>query len=106
MKRPSFVGEAVVPAATHVATPALDRGEPPLPDAFTWRGEALCVATVRRSWRSTTMDRGDAYLARHWFELDLIDGRSAVVYFDRKAKRGAARWWLYTLDLGEQRLEL
>jgi hypothetical protein len=37
------------------------------------------------------------YLARHWYALALADGREAVVYFDRKARRGAAVWWLYTL---------
>lgn len=50
-----------------------------------------------RSWRSTNTDRGDTYLARHWYELTLIDGRTAVVYYDRKARRGKPAWWLYTL---------
>jgi len=44
------------------------------------------------------MDRGETYLARHWYELALAGGRRAVVYFDRHARRGQSRWWLYTIE--------
>ena len=67
-----------------------------MPHAFAWRDEILIVREVRANWRSTTVDRGDAYLARLWYDLQLEDGRRAVVYFDRKA-RSKRRWWLYTL---------
>jgi hypothetical protein len=93
-----FIGEPLaVSGAGLVETGAFTRGEPPLPSRFAWRDEDLIVAGVLRTWRSTNIDRGDTYLARHWYELRLGDGRLAVVYFDRKARRGAANWWLYTL---------
>ncbi|HEY0613806.1 MAG TPA: DUF6504 family protein [Candidatus Elarobacter sp.] len=95
---PEFVSEALAPSAECIDTGALSRGEPPLPREFGWRGERLVVGTVRRTWRSTTTDRGDVYLARHWFEVLLADGRSAVLYFDRKSRRDRPHWWLYTIE--------
>jgi len=92
-----FVSEALTASAETIDTGGLSRGEPPLPRDFTWRDERLAVRDVVRTWRSMTTDRGDTYLARHWYELALADGRTAVVYFDRKAHRGQARWWLYTI---------
>jgi hypothetical protein len=96
-----FVSEAIVPGGDFdVATMA--RGEPGLPGLFVWREETLRVAALRRTWRSTKTDRGDVYVKRHWFEVLLADGRSAVVYFERQARRGESRWWLYTIA-GEDR---
>lgn len=92
-----FVSQALTASADTIDTGGLSRGEPPLPKDFAWRGDRLVVRDVLRTWRSTTTDRGDTYLARHWYELALADGRTAVVYFDRKAHRGRARWWLYTI---------
>ncbi len=58
----------------------------------------LTVRVVVTTWRSTKNDRGDDYLAKHWYEIVTADGRSAVVYFDRKARRGQPRWWLHSLS--------
>ncbi|MBD5633365.1 MAG: hypothetical protein IAI49_02700 [Candidatus Eremiobacteraeota bacterium] len=93
-----FISEALAPGAELFEAGALSRGEPPLPERFAWRDEALIVRGIERTWRSTNTDRGDTYLARHWYALRLADGREAVVYFDRKARRGAQNWWLYTLS--------
>jgi hypothetical protein len=98
---PRFVSEALKPSAACVDTGGLSRGEPPLPKEFGWREERLVVRGVVRTWRSTTTDRGDTYLARHWFEVTLDDGRTAVLYFDRKSKRDRPRWWLYTITGAE-----
>jgi hypothetical protein len=96
-----FVSEPVTTSDEWIDSGALSRGEPALPRRFGWHDESLLVAEVRRTWRSTTTDRGDTYLARHWFEIALEDGRVAVVYFDRKARGGQARWWLYTIAEGD-----
>ena len=93
-----FVSEAIVPGDEYVQSAALSAGEPPLPRRFTWHDAELIVESVVRTWRSTNTDRGDVYLARHWLEIRTRDERTAVIYFDRKAKRGGARWWLYTID--------
>lgn len=69
-----------------------------LPAAFRWGNELLEVAAVRKQWRGTKEDRGDVYLKRHWYEFETTSGRVATVYFDRAAKPGAPRWWLYTIE--------
>jgi hypothetical protein len=77
----------------------MSRGEPGLPGAFVWRGERYAISSVVRSWRSTTTDRGDVYVDRHWYEVETEGGRRIVLYFDRRKKssaRRAARWWIYT----------
>ncbi|HMD02290.1 MAG TPA: DUF6504 family protein [Candidatus Baltobacteraceae bacterium] len=94
---PRFISEALVPGGVFDAAP-VTRGEPALPARFAWHAEVLRVCALRRAWRSTKTDRGDVYLKRHWFELELEDGRNAVVYFDRQGRRGEPRWWLYTLE--------
>jgi hypothetical protein len=58
----------------------------------------LSIVAVLRRWRSTKSDRGDAYLKRHWFELETDNGARIEVYFDREGRRGAPQWWLYTID--------
>jgi len=97
----SFISEAIVPVADAFDPRAISAGEPSLPPAFTWRGRSLEIADVRRTWRGLKDDRGEMYLKRHYFEVSLTDGAVAVVYFMRQAKRGAPRWFLYTLDEGE-----
>lgn len=92
----SFIGKNLTPEGA-LATDALAQGEPSLPSAFTWDQDRIEVGTLRRAWRSTKDDRGDTYVKKHWFEFETTDGRLAVVYFDRGARKGAPRWWLYTL---------
>ena len=92
-----FVSEAIEARGGGIESDALGRIEPAAPNAFRWRNEECVVAHVVRTWRTTKDDRGDTYLKRHWFELELIDGRHATIYFDRDVKRGA-RWWLYTIE--------
>ncbi len=92
-----FVGKALIPeGAPDVAV--LAHGEPSLPAAFSFDGERLEVGTLLRTWRTTKDDRGDTYVKKHWFEFDIPGGRRAVVYFERGARAGAPRWWLYTLS--------
>jgi hypothetical protein len=91
-----FIGKPIAPeGALDVA--ALAQGEPSLPAAFLFGDERLEVRELRKTWRSTKDDRGDTYVKKHWFEFETGDGRMAVVYFDRGARKGAPRWWLYTL---------
>lgn len=92
-----FVGSPLAPAGDGFITPAAGN-EPPVPRAFLWDNRTLVITTVLRSWRSTKTDRGDAYLKRHWFELQTASGEEIEVYYDRESRRGAARWWLYTIS--------
>ncbi len=97
MRAARFVGAQLTPAATYVASVPVVVGEPPLPRSFRWRSSDLPVLEVVASWRSTKTDRGDAYLAKQWYEIRTAGGRSAIVYFDRKARAGRPRWWLYSI---------
>jgi hypothetical protein len=92
-----FVSRPLVPIREEFLT-AASGNEPPVPRAFRWEDRTLEIIAVVRTWRSTKTDRGDTYLKRHWFELKTADGRKIEVYFDREARRGSARWWLYTID--------
>jgi uncharacterized protein DUF6504 len=94
---PRFVSEPIEPESGSIDPIASSRGEPPLPTAFRWRVDRLVITEVLRAWRSTKEDRGDAYLDRHWFEVKTLDGRTAIVYFLRRARRGSKRWWLYSI---------
>ena len=96
LRMKEFVGAPLEPSPEYLNSPALSAGEPPLPASFRFRNEVLIVSEVLRTWRSTTTDRGDDYLARHWYEVRTADKRIAVIYFDRKAARGKPRWWLST----------
>jgi hypothetical protein len=93
----SFVGEALIPLDGAFDADGPARGEPVIPRAFRWHDDELVITGITRRWRSTKDDRGDTYLKRHWYEMRLADGRTAVTYFDRGARRGTARWWLYTI---------
>jgi hypothetical protein len=92
-----FVGAALAAAPTYVTSAALSAGEPPLPSSFRWLDIELPVLDVLATWRSTKNDRGDDYLAKHWYEIRTVNDRRAVIYFDRKARSGQPRWWLYTI---------
>jgi len=93
-----FISEPLRPLSESFDAGAMVHGEPGLPHAFEWRGETLEIKTVLKVWRSTKEDRGDHYLARHWYEIETPDGRRCTIYFDRHAKSGKPRWWLYTLS--------
>jgi hypothetical protein len=94
---PQFVSKPIVPQGGSFDVDTMSHGEPSLPPAFDWEGETLTVRMQRKMWRSFKDDRGDSYLKRHWFEFETTDGRIAVVYFDRGARRTEPRWWLYTI---------
>ena len=93
----TFISKPIVPEGGFDVS-AMSQGEPSLPAAFRFGEEVLTVGVVQKSWRTTKDDRGDTYLKRHWFEFFTPDGRTAIVYFDRGAKRGHSRWYLYTLE--------
>ncbi len=92
-----FVSEAVVPQGEFDGS-AVAHGEPALPTSFAWRDEILTIAAVVGTRRGLKDDRGESYLKRHYYEVELTDGRTATFYMDRQAKVGRPRWWLYTIS--------
>jgi hypothetical protein len=99
---PSFISESIHPEGAFDAA-AMARGEPGLPTAFSWRGETYPVTRLVRSWRSLGADRthgsAETYLQRHFYELEVADGSTWVIYFDRQARGNPRdRWRLYTIE--------
>lgn len=94
----TFISKPVVPEGGTFDADTMSHGEPSLPSAFRFESQLLRVDVVQKAWRSTKDDRGDTYLKRHWFQFTTPEGQTAVVYFDRGARRGHSRWYLYTLE--------
>jgi hypothetical protein len=92
-----FISRPLLPTGEGFVTIA-NGSEPPVPRAFLWGDRRLLISEVLRTWRSTKTDRGDAYLKRHWFELQTACGLKIEVYYDRQSQPGVSRWWLYTID--------
>jgi len=94
-----FVSEALEPKAESFDASTIARGEPSLPVSFRWRERELVVEALLRTWRSHRMDRGEKYVARHYFEFAVAGGSTAIVYCERQTRRpDAPRWWLYTIE--------
>jgi hypothetical protein len=95
-----FVSEPIEPKAGSFAAAAMARGEPGLPAEFTWRGTRYVVARLLSTWKTSTPDRGELYLRRHWYRIETTTGEEIVLYCDRQARKSQhskARWWLYTI---------
>jgi len=96
-----FVSESLLPAAGSADTSAMSRGEPGVPGQFTWRGRTHSVVQVLGTWKTSTADRGEMYLRRHWFEILTDSGMRMTIYCERQARnRGKpkARWWIYSVQ--------
>jgi hypothetical protein len=97
---PEFVSEPVEPERGSFDAAAMSRGEPGVPRAFTWRKQRYEVTAVLSTWKTSTADRGEMYLRRHWFEVATTDGRRMTLYCERQTKnrkKPKARWWLYSM---------
>jgi hypothetical protein len=99
-----FVGEAIRPVAETSDTSRMALGEPGLPEEFVWRGETVRVAALLRAWRETgACDHGsdEAYVRKHWFEIETARGQRMRIYFERQARgrrQATARWWLFSIE--------
>jgi phosphoribosylglycinamide formyltransferase-1 len=96
-----FVSEAIEPTPGTFDAAAMSRGEPGLPREFAWRGTTYRVAELLSTWKTSTAERGEMYLRRHWFRLRTTGGEQMTLYCERQAKnakRPKARWWLYTIS--------
>lgn len=94
-----FVSEAITPKPGTFDAMALARGEAGVPGEFTWRGTRYVVARVTAAWKSSTAERGEMYLRRHWYAVETLGGERMTIYCERQArntKRPAQRWWLYS----------
>ena len=101
-----FVSEPLVPAAGSADVAAMSRGEPGVPGRFTWREREYSVVQVLATWKTSTADRGEMYLRRHWFQILTDRGVRMTIYCERQARnrnKRKARWWVYSVQLGAVR---
>ncbi len=103
-----FVSDPITPHPRRFDTAAMGRGEPGLPEGFTWHGVTYRVTERLDAWKHSQREgggaQGELYLRRHYYRLRMSDGSIWTVYFTRRpASTGpvGARWFLYTIDTGE-----
>lgn len=103
MKTEQFVSESVKPVEGTFASAAMARGEPGLPQRFTWRDTEYTVAEVLEVWKEDGPCRNgspEMYLRKHWFRVATEQGLEMTLYFERQPRtkrQNKTRWWLYTV---------
>ncbi len=100
-----LISEPIVPRPGTFDTARMARGEPGLPDGFTWRGQSVKVVELLEAWKHSSREGGRAggelYLRRHYFKLQMSDDCVWTVYFVRQTPRSGdakKRWYLYTTE--------
>jgi hypothetical protein len=100
-----FISEPITPVPDTFDAAAISRGEPGLPDGFSWRGRPHRieqVIEVRK--RHQPESSGELYLRRHEYRLRMEDGLIWEIYFLRHPPWNAARtagqprWFLKTIE--------
>ena len=97
-----FVSEPIQPVVTTADTGAMANGGPGLPREFKWRGDALYIESVLRSWHDTGPCRNgspESYVRKHWFEVETTSNQIAKIYFERqpRGRKLTRRWWLFSI---------
>jgi phosphoribosylglycinamide formyltransferase-1 len=105
-KRERFVGETIIPAVDTADTSQMAAGGPGLPREFRWRGQAVRITAVLRTWRETGRCRHgslERYVRKHWFEVMTSSNTTMKIYFDRQPRHGrkSSRWWLFSVGDSE-----
>lgn len=99
-----FISEPITPVRGTLDTGRMARGEPGLPECFTWRDQDYAVAEVLESWKTTSRCRSgsdEQYVRKHWFKVRTTGGHEMTIYFERQARcarQRKLRWWLYTMS--------
>jgi phosphoribosylglycinamide formyltransferase-1 len=97
-----FISEPITPIEASFETVSMYTGEPGCPMQFVWRGTEYRVARILEKRKTTGPCRHgsrERYVRRHWFRVELTDGREMEIYFDRqpRVKDVKQRWWLATI---------
>jgi len=98
-----FISEVIKPVVATCDTSRMAIGEPGLPREFVWRGQAIEIIEVLRSWRDTGKCRHgspEMYVRKHWYEVATASSGTMKIYFDRQPRRGRKydRWWLFSIS--------
>ncbi len=100
-----LISEAIKPKSGTFNASRMARGEPGLPEGFTWRDESFDVVEILRAWKESSREgshaQGELYLRRHCYQVRMSDDSIWTVYFIRQTPKSGnpkQRWFLYTLD--------
>ena len=98
-----FISEGIQPVPGSFDTSRMAAGEPGIPHQFRWRSRLFAVSKVLRTWRETGPchhGSGEAYVRKHWFDVQTESGEKLKIYFERQAKTGSSkrRWWLFSME--------
>ena len=104
-----FVSELIKPVIASADMQAMATGGPILPREFTWRGKTLGITAVLRTWHDTgpcTHGSGEAYVRKHWFEVETTTSQRAKLYFERKprGRKLTDRWWLFSIESSKEKV--
>lgn len=97
-----FVGQAITPIPGTADVAGMLRGEPGLPQSFTWRNDTYRIAEIIAKWKSSGPCHSgskEMYLRRHWYKILTDPPVVMTIYCDRQArnhKHPKNRWWIYT----------
>ncbi|NBB95250.1 MAG: hypothetical protein GVY16_05875 [Planctomycetes bacterium] len=104
MAAAQFISEPIDPVAKTAEAAAMARGEPGLPQAFTWRGRRFTIDHTLKAWKQSQPEGrkkgNERYLRRHYWTVRTTTGEMMTLYCLRTARRGQHRWFLYTIDDG------
>ncbi len=104
MPEDEFIDEPLKPLRGSGDAAMAARGEPGLPQRFTWRKREYRVVGVIEKWKTSGRCRHgspEMYLRRHWYRIQTEPHAIMAVYCDRQAKdrkHPKARWWVYTVQ--------
>jgi len=100
-----FVCEELTPEPGSFDAAGMARGEPGLPQRFTWRGVQYRVAGMIKQWKTSSPCRNggsEMYLRRHWYQVLTEPRATMTVYCDRQAKNRKhpkSRWYVYSASV-------
>jgi hypothetical protein len=100
----AFVSEPIEAIGDAIDTANMTTGAPGIPMKFKWRRKIHKVGAVLRHWRETSRCKHgsqEAYVRKHWVEVETAEGLRMKLYFERQARRGAnakKRWWIYSVE--------
>lgn len=99
-----LISERIIPVPGCIGIGRMARGEPGLPERFTWRGQEYLVDSLIEARKTASPENtrpgADVYVRRHYFTVSCQSGEVMTIYCERQPHRpnAAARWWLYTIE--------
>jgi hypothetical protein len=98
-----LICEPIRPVGASFDPAGMVRGEPGLPQRFTWRDTEYAVADVLERWKDTGpchSGSDERYVRKHGYRIRTTDETEMKLYFERQARSARdrkQRWWLHSV---------